>query len=163
MTMWTRAYIGLGSNLDRPRDQIMRARQSIAELAGVEERGFSSLYRSKPLGPQDQPDFINAVMAIDTTLSAQQLLGALQSIETAQGRIRAGHRWGPRTIDLDLLLYGAACIRTETLIVPHYAIAERPFVLYPLAEVAPQDLYVPGKGLLGALLKNCPPEGMERL
>ncbi len=163
MNAWLRAYIGLGSNLDDPEARIRRARRSIAVLDGVRERGFSSLYRSEPLGPRDQPDFINAVMAVDTTLPAQDLLQALQAIETAHGRVRTGERWGPRTLDLDLLLYGAACIRTENLTVPHYAIAERPFVLYPLAEIAPPDLYVPGKGLLKELLRNCPAEGLERL
>jgi len=163
VSAWVRAYIGLGGNLDDPETRIRQARRSIAFLEGVRERGFSSLYRSEPLGPRDQPDFINAVMAVDTTLPAQDLLQALQAIETAQGRIRTGERWGPRTLDLDLLLYGAACIRTESLTVPHYAIAERPFVLYPLAEIAPPDLYVPGEGLLKELLRRCPPEGLERL
>ncbi len=163
MSAWVRAYIGLGGNLAEPETRIRRARRSIAALEGVRECGFSSLYRSQPIGPQDQPDFINAVMAVDTALPARDLLRALQAIETAEGRVRSGERWGPRTLDLDLLLYGAACIRTESLTVPHYAIAERPFVLYPLAEIAPPDLYVPGQGLLKDLLRNCPAEGLERL
>ncbi len=163
MNAWVSAYIGLGGNLAEPETRIRRARRRIAALEGVRERGFSALYRSEPLGPRDQPDFVNAVMAVDTTLPAQDLLRALQAIETAEGRVRGGERWGPRTLDLDLLLYGAACIRTESLTVPHYAIAERPFVLYPLAEIAPQDLYVPGKGLLKDLLRHCPAEGLERL
>ncbi len=163
MSVPVRAYIGLGSNLGDPVVRIEQGRRAIAALDGVREQAFSSLYRSRPLGPQDQPDFINAVMAVDTTLPAQDLLRALQAIETAQGRVRSGERWGPRTLDLDLLLYGTACIRTESLTVPHYGIAERPFVLYPLAEIAPEDLYIPGKGMLKTLLQRCPPEGLERL
>ena len=158
-----RAYIGLGSNLGDPVAQVKRARAAIAVLSGVEEVAFSSLYRSRPLGPQDQPDYVNAVMAVDTGLPAPELLAALQAIETAQGRVREGERWGPRTLDLDLLLYGRACIRTAELTVPHYGLAERCFVLHPLAEIAPADLYVPGLGPLSDLVQRCPATGLERL
>ncbi|BCX89274.1 2-amino-4-hydroxy-6-hydroxymethyldihydropteridine diphosphokinase [Methylomarinovum tepidoasis] len=158
-----RAYIGLGSNLGEPVRQLERARAAIADLDGVKEAAFSSLYRSRPMGPQDQPDYVNAVMAVDTELAAPQLLSELQAIEAAQGRVREGDRWGPRTLDLDLLLYGRACIRTEDLTVPHYGLAERCFVLLPLAEIAPADLYVPGHGPLSELVRHCPAEGLERL
>ena len=157
------AYIGLGSNLDEPVAQVARARSAIAGLAGVFEIAFSALYRSAPMGPKYQPAYINAVMAVETVLPPFDLLQSLQGIESAQGRIRRGERWGPRTIDLDLLLYGRACIRTEVLTLPHYGLAVRPFVLYPLAEIAPRNLLIPGMGTLGSLLKKCPPVDLERL
>lgn len=156
------AYIGLGSNLDSPSGQILTARRAISALPNVEERGFSSLYRSPPMGPQGQPDYINAVMCIETSLSSIELLRALQSIEHAHGRIRTGERWGARTLDLDLLLYSDQQIQQPDLTVPHVGIAERAFVLYPLYEIAP-DLVVPGKGLLADLVANCPKNGLQRL
>jgi len=157
------AYIGLGGNLDDPKAQIVRARRAIADLPSVTEMGFSSLYRSAPMGPQNQPPYINAVMAVETDLTPFELLAALQIIETEQGRVRQGERWGPRTLDLDLLLYGRACIRTAVLTVPHYGLSQRPFVLYPLAEIAPADLLIPGQGRLRTLLQACPREGLECL
>ncbi len=163
MTVATVAYIGLGSNLDDPEAQILRARRAIAELPESTELEFSSLYRSDPMGPQDQPCYINAVMALQTGLSPFELLTRLQRIESDQGRDRRGARWGPRTLDLDILLYGRACIHTQTLIVPHYGMAERPFVLHPLAEIAPVDLLIPGIGRLEVLLRACPKHGVERL
>lgn len=156
------AYIGLGSNLDNPVEQLKLARTEIAALAGVTELAFSPLYLSTPVGPQDQPDFINAVMRISTTLSAAELLRQLQAIETAHGRLRLV-RWGARTLDLDILLYGTSIIAEAALAVPHPEMAKRAFVLYPLADIAPADLPVPGLGPLADLLAACPQAGLQRL
>jgi len=156
------AYIGLGSNLVSPVEQIKSARASIAAIAGVKELAFSSLYRSLPMGPQDQPDYVNAVMCIATDLSPMDLLHRLQRIENDHGRIRKGERWGARTLDLDLLIYGDQKIEMPDLTVPHVGIAERSFVLYPLYEIAPQ-LVVPGKGDIADLVAKCPLNGLKRL
>ncbi len=157
-----RAYIGLGSNLANPVAQLNRARIAIADITGVEEDCLSGLYSSSPMGPADQPDYVNAVMAVDTSLTAHELLKCLQSIESGQGRVRTGERWGPRTLDLDILLYGDDIIETADLIVPHVGIAERAFVLYPLAEIA-TGIVIPGKGRLNDLLAKCSKDGLQRI
>lgn len=156
------AYIGLGSNLATPEAQINTARNAITALPEVFEDAFSSLYRSPPMGPQDQPDYINAVMAITTDLSAIQLLRRLQQIELDHGRVRKDERWGARTLDLDILLYGQQMIDQPDLIVPHYGLKERAFVLYPLQEIAP-ELEVPGQGTMTELLASCPLDGLVKL
>lgn len=153
------AYIGLGGNLDEPAARIRAARAAIGVLPGIRELAFSSLYRSAPLGPAEQPDYVNAVMAVATSLSPLKLLDALQSVETAFGRVRLGERWGPRTLDLDLLLYGAEILANDRLTVPHPGLAQREFVLYPLLEIAP-DLDIPGLGPLAALARRCPRRGL---
>jgi 2-amino-4-hydroxy-6-hydroxymethyldihydropteridine diphosphokinase len=155
------AYIGLGSNLDHPSQQLNAARTDINALTDVKEQVFSSLYHSPPMGPQDQPDYVNAVMAIETTLPPLDLLRALQGIENHHGRVRS-QRWGARTLDLDILLYGDQMINIPDLIVPHSGITERAFVLYPLHEIAP-ELIIPNKGKLSDLLTNCPLAGLKRL
>ena len=155
-------YIGLGSNLADPVSQIKSARTAIRALKGIRELAFSSLYYSLPMGPQDQPDYFNAVMAVESTLLPMVLLRALQTIENAQGRIRKTERWGPRTLDLDILLYNDQTIDLPDLTVPHSGITERAFVLYPLFEIAP-DLHVPGHGALTDLLSQCPLAGLKRL
>ena len=157
------AYIGLGSNLNDPEEQIRQARISIAKQKNITEIDFSSLYASSPMGPQDQPDYINAVMRVNTGLSAIELLRVLQKIENNQGRVRKGERWGARTLDLDLLLYADQQIGTPDLIVPHSGLSERAFVLYPLQEVAPDDLIVPGKGDIKQLISQCPLDGLEKM
>ncbi|MGR9114830.1 MAG: 2-amino-4-hydroxy-6-hydroxymethyldihydropteridine diphosphokinase [Gammaproteobacteria bacterium] len=156
------AYIGLGSNLDDPVQQIRMARVAIAGLNGVEELAFSSLYSSPPMGPQDQPNYINAVMAVQTELTAFDLLHCLQRIELNQGRVREGLRWGARTLDLDLLLYADQQISEPDLQVPHPGMSERAFVLYPLHEIAP-NLIIPGKGGVADLVVRCPSDGLHRL
>jgi 2-amino-4-hydroxy-6-hydroxymethyldihydropteridine diphosphokinase len=156
------AYIGLGSNLANPIHQINQARQAITALAETEELAFSSLYASSPMGPQDQPDYVNAVMAIATKLSAVDLLRSLQAIEQQQGRVRTGMRWGARTLDLDLLLYGEQQIELPDLIVPHLGISQRAFVLYPLQEIAPA-LVIPRFGRLSQLIEHCPLAGLKKL
>ena len=154
-----RVYIGLGSNLAQPAEQLQAALSALADLPDSQLIAVSSLYASKPLGPADQPDYVNAVAALDTAL---QLLDRLQQIELQQGRQRKAERWGPRTLDLDILLFGDQLIDLPRLQVPHYHLQERPFVLYPLAEIAP-DLQLPDGRDLPTLLQNCPFQGLERL
>jgi 2-amino-4-hydroxy-6-hydroxymethyldihydropteridine diphosphokinase len=157
-----RAYLGLGSNLDHPLRQLRQALRELDGLARVRLVRVSSLYRSTPMGPAGQPDYLNAVAALDTSLDAEALLVLLQGIEEFHHRVR-GERWGPRTLDLDLLLYGNEGIETEHLRVPHAGLHERNFVLYPLAEIAPPDLEVPGLGSLKELLARTPDTGLLRL
>jgi 2-amino-4-hydroxy-6-hydroxymethyldihydropteridine diphosphokinase len=159
---WVKAYIGLGSNLANPELQIKSARTAITQIAQVKELAFSSLYHSPPMGPQDQPDYVNAVMGVATELPPMELLRCLQRIENDQGRVRKDQRWGARTLDLDVLIYDDQVIELPDLIVPHPGLAERAFVLYPLHEIAPQ-LMVPGKGPVADLLAKCPINGLKRL
>ena len=156
------AYVGLGSNLKTPLEQIKKARSAIISARGINEIGFSSLYRSAPMGPQNQPDYINAVMAVNTQLSANELLSLLQAIENEQGRVRNGERWGARTLDLDLLIYSNEIIQTLELTVPHPGIPDRAFVLYPLFELNSQ-LQIPGMGNIADLIEKCPSENLTRL
>lgn len=156
-----RAFIGLGSNLEQPERQISQAFDELSSLPQTRLQARSSLYRSPPMGPADQPDYLNAVAQLQTGLEPQTLLSELQRIEHLHGRERA-LRWGARTLDLDLLLYGDRRIDTPTLSVPHPGMAQRHFVLYPLAELAP-DLEIPGLGALAGLLAACPPTGLEKL
>ena len=153
-------YLGLGANLDMPALQLQSARKAISEIDGIEEMAFSSLYRSPPMGPQDQPDYVNAVMKVATTLSALDLLSAMQHIENEHGRVRA-QRWGARTLDIDILLYGEMNIDLPRLTVPHIGIKERAFVLYPLFEIAP-DLSIDNQALVD-IVKACPSPSLERL
>ena len=138
------AYVALGSNLDDPQRQVEIAFDLLADLPDTELIARSSLYRSAPFGPVEQPEFVNAVVGLQTSLGASALLEHLQAIETSQGRVRK-QRWGPRTLDLDLLVYGAQVIDESRLTVPHPGIAERNFVLLPLREIAP-ELVIPGLG-----------------
>jgi 2-amino-4-hydroxy-6-hydroxymethyldihydropteridine diphosphokinase len=146
----TAAWIGLGSNLDDPRRQVLDAIDEVDGLAETRLVRRSALYMSQPMGPQDQPDFINAVAVVETSLEPLDLLAALQGIELKHARRRERH-WGPRTLDLDLLLYGDSVIDHPDLEVPHPGIAERSFVLLPLAEVSP-GIGIPGIGTVEALL-----------
>ncbi|CAM2787631.1 2-amino-4-hydroxy-6-hydroxymethyldihydropteridine diphosphokinase [Moritella viscosa] len=155
---YTRCYIAIGSNLADP---IAQAKEAITALKTLTESRFisvSSLYASKPMGPQEQPDYINAVACVGTHLAPIELLDALQQIENEQGRVRKEH-WGARTLDLDILLYGDEVMSTPRLTVPHYGMKEREFVLYPLAEIAPQ-LQLPCGQALSALLEACPRNGL---
>jgi 2-amino-4-hydroxy-6-hydroxymethyldihydropteridine diphosphokinase len=155
------AYIGLGGNLNNPLELLRSARAAINSVQGIREIACSSFYRSAPMGPPGQPDYVNAVMAVETSLPPHDLLKALQSIELSHGRVRTGQRWGPRTLDLDILLYGDEQIADALLTVPHSGVAQREFVLYPLAEIAPASLDIPGKGKLGELAAACPRRGLE--
>ena len=160
--MMTRAYIGLGSNLDTPLSQLRSALKALAALPDTTLVSQSSFYASDPLGPADQPRYVNAVAALDTALSPLTLLDALQAIELEQGRTRKAERWGPRTLDLDILLYGEQQLDEPRLRVPHYHMHARAFVLYPLAEIAPQ-LNLPDGRALTELLNACPFVGLERV
>ncbi|MBE9538987.1 MAG: 2-amino-4-hydroxy-6-hydroxymethyldihydropteridine diphosphokinase [Proteobacteria bacterium] len=151
----TSAYIALGSNLDNPASQLRRALRQLNCLHQCQIESLSGAYSSAAIGPGTQPDYLNAVVKLATALSAPQLLGATQTIENSQGRIRS-QRWGPRTLDLDILLYGGEEIHTQSLQIPHPRMAERNFVLYPLAEIAGEKLILPCGGVLGSLLANCP-------
>jgi 2-amino-4-hydroxy-6-hydroxymethyldihydropteridine diphosphokinase len=152
-TVSTKAFIGLGANLGEPQDQVRRAMAALAELPGTRLVAASSFYRSAPVGVVAQPDFINAVAEIATTLGARALLEALLAAERRFGR-RREFPGAPRTLDLDLLLYGDQVIVEPGLIVPHPRMHERAFVLAPLAEIAP-DIAIPGKGSAGTLLRAC--------
>lgn len=131
------AYIGLGSNLADPAKQIQSAVKQISAIKSSTISALSSLYFSRPMGPQDQPDYMNAVLALTTNLAPLALLDALQAIENKAGRVRKDNRWGPRILDLDILLYDQQVINSERLIVPHYGMKTREFVLLPLVEIAP--------------------------
>ena len=156
------AYIGLGSNLDDPAGQVRRALAALAVMPDTRLIASSAFYRSPPMGPQDQPDFVNAVAGLLTCLPARELLGALHAIEDAQGRRRDGPRWGPRTLDLDLLLYGGLCLDEDDLVLPHPGLAERAFVLVPLLELAP-GLRVPGGASIARLAAAAGDGGLVRL
>jgi 2-amino-4-hydroxy-6-hydroxymethyldihydropteridine diphosphokinase len=148
---WTPAYVGLGSNLDDPPTQIALGFEALATLPDTRLVLRSRLYRSRPLGPIAQPDFVNAAAGLLTRLPYRDLFASLKGLETRLGRSRPAERWGPRRIDLDLLVYGNERIDEPDLTVPHPGIAERAFVLAPLADFAP-ELRVPGLGLVRELL-----------
>jgi len=155
MQRWQPAYIGVGSNLQDPRAQVLAACARLAQVL------TSRLYTSRPFGPVAQPDFVNAVAGVLSQLSAQELLAALRGIEAAMGRERR-ERWGPRVIDLDLLAYGRERSAHADLTLPHPGIVERNFVLYPLAEIAP-DLDLPGLGRVAELAGRVTSEGISLL
>jgi 2-amino-4-hydroxy-6-hydroxymethyldihydropteridine diphosphokinase len=158
MTQWIPAYIGVGSNIG---DSVARVQAAFDALGQAERTRLvarSRLYRTRPFGPVAQDDFINAVAGVLTQLSATQLLAAMRGIESAAGRVRT-ERWGPRTLDLDLLVYGDQRIAEADLTVPHPGIAERGFVLRPLNDVAP-TLDVPGVGRVEELLRRLPDDGI---
>jgi len=161
---WRPAYVGIGSNLDEP---ATRVRKAFAALQALPDSGFarcSPLYRSAPMGPSDQPDFVNAAAVILTRLEPHDLMRGLQAIENAQGRRRDTTRWGPRTLDLDLLVLGSLVVDEPDLRIPHPGIAERNFVLFPLADLAP-NMHVPGRGSVQKLLAEIGTAGLsnERL
>jgi len=157
-----KVFIGLGSNLDEPLVQLQTAIECLKNIESVTLINVSGFYKSKPMGPQDQPDYINAVAELGTDLTAVQLLDELQSIENTQGRVRSQH-WGPRTLDLDILLYGEKVIHTKRLTVPHCGISERNFVLYPLRELVNDEFDIPDMGSLKTLLAACPMNGLEQI
>lgn len=157
----TDAFVGLGSNLADPTAQLARA---IARLAALPDTAFvaqSPFYSSRPVGPQDQPDFVNGAVWLRTDLSALALLDQLQAIEQAHGRERVQH-WGPRTLDLDLLLYGNETITSERLTVPHPELTHRDFVLQPLLDLDPQRTLPDGR-TLADLRQQCPDNHLQKL
>ena len=155
------AYIGIGSNLEIPVQQVQQALIELDKIRNTRLTQASPLYRSAPLGPPDQPDYINAVAAVTTTLSPDDLLDDLQTIEHKHQRVRT-IRWGPRTLDLDLLLYDSLRQDEPRLTLPHPRMHERIFVLQPLYDIAP-ELEIPGRGALKTLLQQCPPLSIERI
>ena len=160
--MTIRVYVGLGSNLEDPVAQVLEAVEELEMIPDSILVSRSSLYRGKPMGPADQPDYVNAVVAMDTLLSAENFLQELIRIEDLQGRARGGEKWGPRIIDLDLLMYGKQKINTPDLIVPHPGMHERDFVIIPLSELV-GDVNVPGQGRLTALINNCENHSLRKL
>jgi 2-amino-4-hydroxy-6-hydroxymethyldihydropteridine diphosphokinase len=157
----TLAYVGIGANLGEPRRQVERALEELDRMPETRVLARSSLYRSQPLGYADQPQFINAVAALDTRLVPEVLLAALLELERAHGRQRAFPN-APRTLDLDLLLYGEQEIRRPDLLVPHPRMHERAFVLKPLLEIAPA-IAIPGMGPAHAWLSACAAQEAERI
>jgi len=156
-----RAYVGLGANLGDPKVQVEQALQALSEIPGTRLARSSSLYRSAPVGDAAQPDFVNAVAEIATIQEPRPLLGELLAIEARFGRAR-GLRNAPRTLDLDLLLYGERMIAEADLVVPHPRMYERAFVLAPLVEIAP-EIAIPGKGRAAALLATCADQRVQKL
>jgi 2-amino-4-hydroxy-6-hydroxymethyldihydropteridine diphosphokinase len=156
------AYIGLGSNLSDPRAQVIDAAKAIGNISASNVIALSSLYLSKPMGPQDQDDYINAVIALETSLSALELLDALQGIENSAGRVRKDNRWGARILDCDILLYGNESIENERLTVPHYGMKLREFVLLPLAEIA-LSLHLPDGSSINELASEISNNGIIKL
>lgn len=163
---WVPAYVGVGSNLDDPEKQVRLALAALGRIAETRVIVCSSSWRNPPLGPQPQPDFVNAVAGLLTCLPPEPLLEELLAIERRQGRDRSsGLRWGPRRIDLDLLMHGGSVLDTGTLVLPHPGMATRNFVLFPLLEIAP-GLHVPGLGpvwrLAAAMNQQEQPAGQDR-
>lgn len=156
------SYIGIGSNQQDPINQAQQAVEALKKLPKTHLTACSSLYCSAPMGPQDQPDYINAVVEVDTELTAIELLDALQAIEQHQGRVRKANRWGPRTLDLDIILYNDETLQCERLTVPHYGMHEREFVLYPLHEIAP-DLTLPNGTHISQLMTLCDKNGLTTI
>ena len=160
--MTVRVYVGLGSNLEDPVAQVLEAVEELEMIPDSILASRSSLYRGKPMGVADQPDYVNAVVAMDTLLSAENFLQELTRIEDLQGRVRDGEKWGPRIIDLDLLMYGKHKINTPDLTVPHPGMHERDFVIIPLSELA-GDVNIPGQGRLTALINKCENHSLRKL
>lgn len=159
---WHPAYVALGSNLSDPARQVESAIGALAGLDATRLVSRSSLWKSRPLGPADQPDFINAVAGLMTTATPQALLTALKDLERRLGRTQPVMRWGPRVIDLDLLLYVDRQVEDPDLTLPHAGLHQRNFVLYPLAEIA-AEVWVPGHGRVRTLKHRAAGDGLERL
>jgi len=159
--LWRPAYVAIGSNLNHPRDRVLEAFERLTVLPASRLELRSRLYRTRPMGPQDQPYFVNAAAGLLTLLSARELLDHLLSTERLMGRDRQA-RWGPRVIDLDLLWIPGAVIDEPGLTVPHPGVSTRNFVLYPLADIAP-TLAIPGHGTVADLSKSAGDDGISFL
>jgi 2-amino-4-hydroxy-6-hydroxymethyldihydropteridine diphosphokinase len=157
----TAAYIALGSNLQDPATQLRSAVAALDKLPHSRVERTSGIYRSAPVGPGAQPDYLNAVLLLTTSLPPLRLLDALQQIEQEQGRVR-DLRWGPRPLDLDILLYGDQKIDSPRLTVPHPAMRQRNFVLYPLLEISDENLVLPDGTVLDTLVAACPGNSLEK-
>lgn len=156
------AWLGLGANLQHPVNQLKEALVRLGESDGIEINKVSSFYRTPPWGDDQQDNFINAVVSIETSLSPLSLLHCLQSIENAMGRRRTGRQWGPRIIDIDLLLFDDQVVCSSELLVPHPHMHERAFVLLPLAELD-AEIEIPGQGRVVDLLSGLDCDGIFRL
>ena len=157
----TRAHIGLGANMRDRLQFLQRAVKRLGETIGMQVIDVSSVYETEPIGPTDQPWFLNAVAAVDTSLSPVMLLDQTQAIERTLGR-ETTYRWGPRTIDLDILLYGDMQVRTATLVIPHAELCHRAFVMIPLLELDP-NLVLPDGAVVSACLNALTPLQQVRL
>jgi 2-amino-4-hydroxy-6-hydroxymethyldihydropteridine diphosphokinase len=162
MDRWQPAYIGVGSNLEDPRAQVLAAIERLGHMPHTRRVLVSGLYRSRPFGPVAQPDFVNAVAGLLTQLEPPALLKELKAIESSMGRPKRHERWGPRIIDLDILAFGTERCEEPELTLPHPGIVERNFVLYPLSEIAP-DLQLVGVGRVADLAAAVTAEGITRL
>ncbi len=145
-------YLGLGSNIEQPRLQIKKAIKALENLDNITVISNAGYFESKPMGPEDQPDFVNTVVKLETVLTASELLTQCQLIEQQQGRVKKRH-WGERCIDLDILLYGCRQIKTASLCIPHSGLCQRDFVYKPLLKLN-AEIEIPGKGLLRNIIKN---------
>jgi 2-amino-4-hydroxy-6-hydroxymethyldihydropteridine diphosphokinase len=162
MNRWRPAYVALGSNLAGPARQLREALRRLAGLQDTELVATSRLWASRPLGPQDQPDFVNAAAGLITQLEPRQFLAGLKAVEHAMGRAVPAPRWGPRIIDLDLVVFGSEQREEPGLTLPHPGVHERDFVLYPLAEFAPA-LWIPGRGRVETLARQVANRGLVAL
>jgi len=156
------AYIGIGSNLGDPLEQVLAAIDELGAMPRCRLVKRSALYTSAAMGPKDQPDYVNAVSLVETSLEPTELLGRLQAIERRYGRVRDSLRWGPRTLDLDLLVFGEIRLDTPELVLPHPGAHERCFVLRPLADLG-KEIRIPGHGTVGEMLTRCDCGGVVRL
>jgi 2-amino-4-hydroxy-6-hydroxymethyldihydropteridine diphosphokinase len=160
-SLWRPAYVAIGSNLNHPRERVLEAFEQMAKLRDTRSFLRSRLYATRPMGPQDQPDYVNAAAGLLTQLSARELLDGLLGIERGMGRNRH-ERWGPRVIDLDLVWMVDCAIDAAGLTVPHPGVSTRNFVLYPLADIAPM-INIPGVGNVLDLKRRASPEGISLL
>lgn len=152
-------YIGLGANLNEPEKTIHLAIDALSELPDCQFFGVSKIYRSAPMGPADQPDYINCVVALETSLTAATLFDHTCTIEQQHGRTRDGEHWGPRTLDLDILLFGDHAFSNDVLTIPHYGLKQREFVIYPLLDISP-NLVLPCGTEVVELTKHISINGM---
>lgn len=157
-----KCYIGIGANLNNP---LLTVKKAIAELGEIPQTSLisvSQIYQSKPMGPEDQPDYVNAAALVSTHLTPHELFKYTCDIELLHGRVRNGAHWGPRTLDLDILLYDNLTITDETLTVPHYGMKEREFVIYPLLDIDP-SLVLPCGTQVNSLTQAVPLNGMTAI
>jgi len=159
---WTPAYVGLGSNMGEPSEQVIAAFEALAELPDSRLLARSPLYRSAPIGPGEQPWYVNAAAGLLTRRSPDQLLDDLLGLEREFGRRRDGQRWGPRTLDLDILLYGQLAMAEPRLVIPHPQLTNRNFVVYPLLRIAPY-LQLPDGRKLSAIRHQLGSDGLEEI
>lgn len=159
--MMTRVYLALGSNLADPLHQVQAALDALAAIPQTTLVATSSFYRTPPYGPANQPDYLNAAVALETALTPEELLDHTQRIELEQGRVRKDERWGPRTLDLDIMLFGDLTLSTPRLTIPHYDIGNRAFMLVPLVEIA-AGLHFPNGDSATAMLARLDASAIQR-